>query len=107
METVRGPPGASSESMVTTFSAARDASVIRKGPMKSGWILFTFLVLVKRTRSLTVKSHSRAFGSKYSLLSAAAASRDAMIAVIAESAACACKSWSWEAIVMASARGGT
>uniref|UniRef100_A0A915KB68 Uncharacterized protein n=1 Tax=Romanomermis culicivorax TaxID=13658 RepID=A0A915KB68_ROMCU len=36
METVCGRPGASSESMVTTFWAVRDASVMRKGPMKSG-----------------------------------------------------------------------
>uniref|UniRef100_A0A915JW83 Uncharacterized protein n=1 Tax=Romanomermis culicivorax TaxID=13658 RepID=A0A915JW83_ROMCU len=36
METVCGWPGAWSESMVTTFSAARDASVIIKGPIKLG-----------------------------------------------------------------------
>uniref|UniRef100_A0A915KWM3 Uncharacterized protein n=1 Tax=Romanomermis culicivorax TaxID=13658 RepID=A0A915KWM3_ROMCU len=52
METVPGLPGASSESMMTTFSAARDASMMRKGPMKSGWILFALRVLAKRTRSL-------------------------------------------------------
>uniref|UniRef100_A0A915K8Z9 Uncharacterized protein n=1 Tax=Romanomermis culicivorax TaxID=13658 RepID=A0A915K8Z9_ROMCU len=32
---VCGQLGASIESMVTTFSAARDASVMRKGPRKS------------------------------------------------------------------------
>uniref|UniRef100_A0A915IXD1 Uncharacterized protein n=1 Tax=Romanomermis culicivorax TaxID=13658 RepID=A0A915IXD1_ROMCU len=75
VERVCGPPGASSESMVTTFSAARDTSVMRKDSMKSGWILFAFLVLVKRSRSLTAKSRFWAFWSKYSLLTAAAASR--------------------------------
>uniref|UniRef100_A0A915I2J4 Uncharacterized protein n=1 Tax=Romanomermis culicivorax TaxID=13658 RepID=A0A915I2J4_ROMCU len=67
--------GASRESMVMTFSAARDASVIRKGPMKSGWILFAFRVLVKRTRSLTAKLRVPALRLKYSLLTAAATSR--------------------------------
>uniref|UniRef100_A0A915L5Y0 Uncharacterized protein n=1 Tax=Romanomermis culicivorax TaxID=13658 RepID=A0A915L5Y0_ROMCU len=47
------PTGCIRESMVTTFSAMRDASMMIKGPMKSGWILFTFPLLVKRTRSLT------------------------------------------------------
>uniref|UniRef100_A0A915JWD6 Uncharacterized protein n=1 Tax=Romanomermis culicivorax TaxID=13658 RepID=A0A915JWD6_ROMCU len=74
METVCGQPGASSESMVTTFSAAREASVIRKGPMKSGWILLALGVLVRRTRSLTAKLRFRALRSKYSLLTAAAIS---------------------------------
>uniref|UniRef100_A0A915I2A7 Uncharacterized protein n=1 Tax=Romanomermis culicivorax TaxID=13658 RepID=A0A915I2A7_ROMCU len=58
--------------MVTTFLAASDASVLIKGPMKSGWILFAFGVLVKRTRSLTAKSCAHALRSKYSLLTAAA-----------------------------------
>uniref|UniRef100_A0A915IHN1 Uncharacterized protein n=1 Tax=Romanomermis culicivorax TaxID=13658 RepID=A0A915IHN1_ROMCU len=74
VETVRGPLGASIESMVTTFLAGPEASVMRKGPMESGWILLALRVLVKRTRSLTVKSHFRAFWSKYFLLAAAAAS---------------------------------
>uniref|UniRef100_A0A915IGX4 Uncharacterized protein n=1 Tax=Romanomermis culicivorax TaxID=13658 RepID=A0A915IGX4_ROMCU len=76
---VCGRPGASIELMVTTFSAARDASVMRKGPMKWGWILFALRVLVKRTRSLTAKSRFGALQSKYSLLIAAAESRLALI----------------------------
>uniref|UniRef100_A0A915JQ27 Uncharacterized protein n=1 Tax=Romanomermis culicivorax TaxID=13658 RepID=A0A915JQ27_ROMCU len=74
VEMVCGRPGASSESMVVTFSATGDASVMIKGPMKLGWILFAFRVLVKRTRSLMARSHVRAFRSKYSLLTAGAIS---------------------------------
>uniref|UniRef100_A0A915IS48 Uncharacterized protein n=1 Tax=Romanomermis culicivorax TaxID=13658 RepID=A0A915IS48_ROMCU len=36
VETVCGQPGALSESMVTTFLATHEASVIIKGPIKSG-----------------------------------------------------------------------
>uniref|UniRef100_A0A915IKM5 Uncharacterized protein n=1 Tax=Romanomermis culicivorax TaxID=13658 RepID=A0A915IKM5_ROMCU len=79
MEMVCGGLGASSEWMVTTFSATGDASVMIKGPMKLGWILFPFRVLIKRTRSLMVRSRVWAFRSKYSLLTAVAVSRLALI----------------------------
>uniref|UniRef100_A0A915IRU8 Uncharacterized protein n=1 Tax=Romanomermis culicivorax TaxID=13658 RepID=A0A915IRU8_ROMCU len=86
VETICGWPCASSES--TTFSAVRDASVIIKGSMKSGWILFAFRMLVKRTRSLTAKSRVQALRSKYSLLTAAAMSRLALIVLCIFSCAC-------------------
>uniref|UniRef100_A0A915I8E4 Secreted protein n=1 Tax=Romanomermis culicivorax TaxID=13658 RepID=A0A915I8E4_ROMCU len=88
METVCGWPGASSESMVTTFWAAPEASVIRKGPMEWGWILLALHKLVRRTRSLTAKSRFQALQSKYSLLMAAAVSKLALIVSCILSCAC-------------------
>uniref|UniRef100_A0A915J2D2 Uncharacterized protein n=1 Tax=Romanomermis culicivorax TaxID=13658 RepID=A0A915J2D2_ROMCU len=66
--------------MVMTFSAMPDVSVMIKGPMKSGWILFAFRVLFKRTKSLMARWPVRAFRSKYSLLTTAAVSRESTAA---------------------------